>query len=183
MALTLLQVETLLTAAGSRLYGGEAVSQLQHALQAATLAQADGAADSLIVASLLHDLGHVLFEQGDDDLAQGEDDLHQYRILPFLRGLFDDVVLAPIGLHVEAKRYLCWQNTAYRSSLSAASQASLALQGGPMSDIEAADFIARPHAQAALALRRYDDAAKDPTASTPALIHFMPLLHALAGQA
>ncbi|WP_374355029.1 phosphonate degradation HD-domain oxygenase [Chitinimonas sp.] len=181
MALTLDNIEQLFGDAGTRLYGGEAVSQREHGLQAAWLAEQAGADDALVVACLLHDLGHMLFEQADDALAAGSDDLHQYRILPFLRGLLPDAVVEPIGLHVEAKRYLCLSEPGYHAALSPASQLSLQLQGGPMQATEAARFEQNPYAKAAIALRRHDDAAKVPGLSTPDFAYFLPRLAALAG--
>lgn len=181
MSLTLNDIESLFADAGTRLYGGEAISQREHALQTAWLAEQNGEDDALVVACLLHDLGHMLFEQGDGDLAQGEDDLHQYRILPFLRGLLPDAVVEPIGLHVDAKRYLCCAEAGYYAALSPASRQSLALQGGPMQPSEAAAFSTRPHAMSAIALRRYDDEAKIVDLATPTFDYFLPRLVALAG--
>ena len=183
MSLTLHDIETLFADAGTRLYGGEAISQAAHALQAAQLAEQDGCPDALVAACLLHDLGHMLFEQGDGDVAAGDDDLHQYRIIPFLRGLFDDAVLAPITLHVDAKRYLSATEPGYLAALSPASVASLALQGGVMDDAQTQRFLQQPYAEEALRLRRYDDAAKVPDLPTPGLAHYLPLLQGLAKSA
>ncbi len=89
------------------MYAGEPVTQLQHALQSAQLAEQSGADTALIVAALLHDLGHMVNDQGETPTLRGIDDRHEYVALPFLRALFDDAVLQPIRLHVDAKRYLC----------------------------------------------------------------------------
>ena len=59
---------------GSSMYGGEAVTQLEHALQAATLAKNNNATDELITASLLHDIGHLLHDLPDDASHKGIDD-------------------------------------------------------------------------------------------------------------
>lgn len=180
MSLSLADIEQLFLQAGRRQYSGEAISQLEHALQAASLAEQDSAADSLVVASLLHDLGHLLGPEGQDDPAQGRDDLHQYQVLPYLRALFDDAVLQAIALHVEAKRYLCQSEAGYLAKLSPASRLSLHLQGGPHSADAAEAFLAKPYAAAAVALRRYDDAAKVPGLLTPDFAHFLPRLQRLA---
>jgi phosphonate degradation associated HDIG domain protein len=180
MSLTIQDIEHLFNDAGRRLYGGEAVTQCEHALQAAWLAEQEGADDTLVVACLLHDLGHMLFEQPADALARGEDDLHQYRILPFLRGLFPAAVVEPIAMHVDAKRYLCATEPGYFEGLSEASVMSLALQGGPMNTAAAQQFAARSHVDAAVALRRYDDRAKVVGLATPGLDHFLPRLRAIA---
>ena len=56
---------------------------------------------------------------------------------------------------------------------------SLSLQGGPMDAEEAASFRALPFARDAVALRRYDEMAKDPHAATPDAAHYLRLLAAL----
>ena len=180
MALGIGDIQSLFEQRGEALYGGEAVSQLEHALQAAWLAEQAGEDDATVAACLLHDLGHLLSGQGDDDLARHVDDLHQHKVLPFLRPLLPTAVVQPIALHVEAKRYLCATEPGYRAALSPASALSLALQGGVMSAADAADFLARPHAQAAIRLRRHDDAAKVVGLVTPPLAHYLSRLHRLA---
>lgn len=160
LRLTLPEIGQLFGQAGARLYGGEAITQSEHALQSAWLAEQSGADDALIIACLLHDLGHLLFDPSEQALAQSRDDLHQCRVVPYLRGLLPDNVIEPIRLHVDAKRYLCGTEAAYRASLSDASRQSLALQGGAMDAVAAQQFISHPHAARAVALRRHDDAAK-----------------------
>jgi phosphonate degradation associated HDIG domain protein len=162
-------------------YGQEAVTQLEHALQCAQLAQDAGETDATVVAGLLHDIGHLICaELGDhaDDI-QNHDDLHQYVALPFLRGLLPDAVLEPIRLHVDAKRYLCATEPCYFGTLSPASQRSLVLQGGPFEDKEIAAFLDQPFAHEAVRLRRYDDLAKEPGKKTPPLSYFAAKLHGL----
>ncbi len=116
MALTLDDIEPLFAAKGDRMYAGEPVTQLQHALQSAQLAEQSGADAALVVAALLHDLGHMVNDQGETPTLRGIDDRHEYVALPFLRGLFDDAVLQPIRLHVDAKRYLCARKATERST-------------------------------------------------------------------
>lgn len=164
---------------GQTQYGGEAVNQLEHALQCATLAEFSGASPALIAASLLHDLGHLIHHLGEDAAQQSIDDRHEYRAIPVLEQLFPPAVTQPIRLHVAAKRYLCAVNKCYWATLSIASQRSLELQGGPFSEAAAAAFIQQPHAEAAIQLRRWDDLAKVPRQPTPDLAHFVPLLMAL----
>ena len=173
MALTLDEIIGLLQVQGAAQYGREAVSQQQHALQCAHLAERAGAPPELVAAALLHDLGHLLATCAPvSAAASGSDDLHQYLALPFLRGGFPDAVLEPIRMHVDAKRYLCGVDAGYWASLSPASQRSLVLQGGPFSAEEAASFLMQPFAADAVALRRWDDGAKDPAATPPALAHY-----------
>ena len=173
MALTLDEIGQLFAQRGGEQYAGEPVTQLDHALQTALLAQEDGADDELVTAALLHDLGHLLHDLGATPTLQGVDDVHQYRALPFLRGLFDDSVLDAIGLHVDAKRYLCATREGYYDALSADSKRSLALQGGVFSDAQAQAFMLRPGAAGAVRLRIWDDLAKAQDLKTPALEHFL----------
>jgi phosphonate degradation associated HDIG domain protein len=178
MALTISDICLLFARKGGREYDGEGVSQLEHALQTAVQAEAAGAREALVVAALLHDLGHMLNDQGETPTMRGVDDLHQFAALPFLRATFGDDVLEPIRLHVDAKRYLCATRPAYYESLSADSKRSLVLQGGVFSAADAAGFIARPHAKDAVRLRLWDDLAKVPGAPTPPLAHFVAALEA-----
>jgi phosphonate degradation associated HDIG domain protein len=171
--LSLDDIEVVFTRRGAEMYSGEPVTQLEHALQTAALAQGQGADDELITASLLHDLGHLLQDLGATPTLRGVDDVHQYAALPFLRGLFGERVLGAIELHVDAKRYLCATRPEYHDALSADSKRSLRLQGGIFDAAQAAAFIARPGAADAVRLRLWDDLAKTAGAATPPLAHFM----------
>jgi phosphonate degradation associated HDIG domain protein len=182
MSLNLADISNLYLVHGSAQYGGEAVNQLQHALQCAHLAEKAGATNALISSALLHDLGHLIrlpANNATDEVLPVVDDLHQYLVVPFLRGVFPDAVIEPIKLHVDAKKYLCAVDVMYWSSLSEASKHSLALQGGPYSQEEAAHFIRQPYAQDAVNLRQWDDLAKDPQALPPQWPHYLALLEDL----
>ncbi|WP_332748336.1 phosphonate degradation HD-domain oxygenase [Hydrogenophaga sp.] len=178
MSMTIDEIGELLLRKGAAQYGGEPVSQLDHALQCAHLAEAAGESAPTMAAALLHDLGHMLRGEGVDagGAEAPRDDLHQYIALPFLRATFDDDVLEPIRLHVDAKRYLCHIDPTYLDTLSPASVRSLQLQGGAFDAEQADRFMKNPHAQAAVRLRRYDDLAKVPGARTPSLGHFVDQL-------
>jgi phosphonate degradation associated HDIG domain protein len=173
MALALADIETLFARHGGARYSGEPVTQLEHALQTAWLAEQAGADDELVTAALLHDLGHLLNDQGETPTLRGIDDLHQYCALPFLRGVFSERVLCAIQWHVDAKRYLCATRPAYWASLSEDSKRSLELQGGVFSEDQAESFIGRTHATDAVRLRLWDDLAKAPQLSTPTLAHYL----------
>src|SRR5262249_13314950 len=136
--MTLDDILSLYRSRGATQYGGEPVTQLEHALQCAHLAEHEGADAELVAASLLHDLGHLLSVHSDD-----VDEVHQYVALPILRPLFGDAVVEPVKLHVDAKRYLCRAEPGYWDSLSPASKRSLELQGGIFDEAAAAQFIAR----------------------------------------
>ena len=174
--LTLTDIETLFAKHGDEQYSGESVTQLEHALQTAYLAECNGADDELITAALLHDLGHLLHDLGETPSLRGVDDVHQYRALPFLRGLFRDDVLHAIKFHVDGKRYLCAVRPDYQARLSEDSRRSLLLQGGIFTDTAAAEFIRQPGAASAVQLRLWDDAAKDANLTTPTLAHFMQIV-------
>jgi phosphonate degradation associated HDIG domain protein len=173
MALTLEEIEGLFATRGGEQYSGEPVTQLEHALQCAAFAEAEGETDEMVTAALLHDLGHLLHDLGETPTLRGIDDVHQFRALPFLRGTFDDAVLGPIRLHVDAKRYLCATRPGYLAALSDDSKRSLGLQGGIYNEGQAEAFIAQPGAPEAVRVRVWDDAAKTPGKPTPALSHFL----------
>jgi predicted HD phosphohydrolase len=136
-----------------------------------------GADPALITAALLHDLGHLLNDQGDTPTQRGIDDVHQY-FAAFSCALFTDDVLEPIRLHVDAKRYLCATRPGYHDALSADSKRSLLLQGGVYTAADAADFSARHSAARAVELRLWDDAAKIAGMKTPPLAHFVSIMEA-----
>ena len=173
MALTLDDIEHQFAVHGMRQYSGEPVTQLEHALQTAWLAEQADADDELVTACLLHDLGHMLNDQGETPSLRGVDDVHQYFALPFLRGLFADRVLDAIKLHVDAKRYLCQVEPGYRAALSDDSKRSLRLQGGIYSPEECLVFIKQDGATEAVKLRKWDDLAKQRLLLTPPLDHFL----------
>jgi phosphonate degradation associated HDIG domain protein len=173
MAMTLNDIERLFASRGEEQYSGEPVTQLEHALQCALLAESEEAGDELVTAALLHDLGHLLHDLGATPTLQGVDDVHQYRALPFLRGLFGDAIIDPIKLHVDAKRYLCAVRPGYFAALSDDSRRSLALQGGIFSARQAQAFAAQSGAMQAVRLRVWDDQAKTAGRVTPPLGHYL----------
>jgi phosphonate degradation associated HDIG domain protein len=175
MGLALGDIEKLFRDHGHIEYSGEGVTQLQHALQTAQLAEGEKAGDLLVTAALLHDLGHLLNLQGETPTARGIDDQHQYYAIPFLRPLFPAAVIEAIRLHVDAKRALCAMEPEYYEGLSDDSKRSLTLQGGIFSKNEADAFMAKPHAAGAVRVRRWDDAAKSPGLATPPLSHYLAI--------
>jgi phosphonate degradation associated HDIG domain protein len=146
--------------AAQRMYD-EAVTELEHALQTAALAQSDGAPDHLVAAALLHDVGHLV---SDDNVPLDEEltaDFHHERVgARYLARWFGPDVTGPVALHVAAKRYLCAVEPGYLDDLSPSSTRSLALQGGPMSPTEVEAFERLAHHEAATSVRRWDDRAK-----------------------
>jgi phosphonate degradation associated HDIG domain protein len=167
------RIVELFDAKGDSLYGGERVTQREHALQAAWWIEKRGGSQTLIAASLLHDIGHMLHDLPDDAPDQGIDDHHENAGYHWLSKWFGPDVAEPVHLHVAAKRYLCTVDRDYLGKLSGPSIQSLHLQGGPMSPDEARAFEQDPHYRDAVELRQADDEAKIAGLETPSLAHFM----------
>lgn len=157
---------------GASQYGRESVAQQEHALQAAHFAELSRARAALVVAALLHDVGHLLHALPDDAPEHGIDDVHEEVAGRWLEQRFGPEVVEPVRLHVAAKRYLVATDPDYLRQLSPPSILSLSLQGGAMSPGEVKAFQSHPHYAAAVALRRWDDAAKIPRLVTPPIDHF-----------
>ena len=145
---------------GATEYMGEAVTMSQHMEQTAACAVFDEAADELVIAALLHDIGHFIGEHPIDALENGIDNNHEAVGANYLQTHFPATISEPVRLHVAAKRYLCATDAAYLGRLSHASVNSLNIQGGPMSASEIESFEANPHHHAAVKLRLYDDDGK-----------------------
>jgi phosphonate degradation associated HDIG domain protein len=173
-------IADLFASEGATEYLGEPVTQAAHLLQAAALAERDGAEDALIAAALLHDVGHFAGALSGHDLMRGTDTRHGQAGAAWLAQWFGEEVTEPVRLHVAAKRYLCAVDPGYAAGLSPASVYTLGVQGGAMRDAELAEFEANRYAAAAVRVRRWDDAAKDPDARTPALDHYANVLRSLA---
>ncbi len=163
-------IAELFSGPGGEAYLGEPVTIGVHMRQAGALAEAAGADAPLVAAALLHDIGH---------LRQETDTRHGEAGARWLSQWFGEAVTEPVRLHVPAKRYLCATEPGYFGLLSAESVRTLSRQGGPMTAEEAAAFEALPHAADAVAVRRWDDEAKDPAVTPPEFAHFAALLGAL----
>jgi len=174
------QIRHLFLRHGSQPYEGrrpEPVTALQHALQCAQLAERAQADHTLVASALLHDVGHFVEAAV---LPDHMDDVHEMRAVPLLAQAFGAAVVEPVRLHAQAKRYLVATDRRYIATLSPASLHSLALQGGAMGADEVRLFEELPYAVEAVALRRWDDQAKQPRKKTPPLDHYLPLLEDLA---
>ncbi len=173
----------LFTGPGARDYLGEPVTIGIHMRQAGALAEGAGADGELVAAALLHDVGHLRSPAGgsggSSPRANTADGRHGDAGAQWLSQWFGAAVTEPVRLHVQAKRYLCATEPGYFALLSQESVRTLELQGGPMTAEQAAAFEALPFARDAVAVRRWDDQAKDPAVTPPELAHFEPLLRSL----
>jgi phosphonate degradation associated HDIG domain protein len=174
------EIYRLFALRGDTAYFGEPVSQTEHALQTAHLAEGDGATQSLVVAALLHDIGHLIHGLPEDIAQQGMDARHEEVGKAWLARYFGREVTEPVKMHVPAKRYLCRVDQSYLRGLSPASLRSLELQGGLFSGEEAAKFEKRPYFSEAVRLRRWDDMAKVRGLVVPELNHYRPAIVAAA---
>jgi phosphonate degradation associated HDIG domain protein len=169
----------VMVARGGGSYFGEPVTVLEHCLQAAHFAKAANSNDSLVIAALLHDIGHLLHDAGEDVADHGLDTHHEELGDRLLSPHLPDSVTQPIKLHVAAKRYLCAVDPSYLDNLSPSSILSLKLQGGPMTGDEINRFLALPFALEGVTLRRWDDEAKIPELPVEPAESYLPLLKSL----
>ena len=168
----------ILSASEGSDYIGESVSQLEHALQSAHFARQSGANDELVLAALMHDIGHLLDPEAPtmEGLGVIEHERHGAEFL-CAHG-FSDTVARLVEGHVQAKRYLTYAKPAYAERLSEASRGTLAWQGGPMDAQEASAFEADPLFKATLALRTFDERAKEVDLEVADLESYRPCMEA-----
>jgi phosphonate degradation associated HDIG domain protein len=174
------EILRIYAAHGAAAYFGERVSMREHALQAAHFARLEGAADALVLAALLHDIGHLLEEPPEAISDWTEDARHEQTGARWLARHFDAGICEPVRLHVPAKRYLCATDLSYFARLSPASVHTLQLQGGPMSRAEVLQFERERFAQEAVRVRRWDDQGKVAGLETAALDDYIPLMRQAA---
>jgi predicted HD phosphohydrolase len=164
---------------GPESYLGESVSMAEHMEQSAACAREDGASDEIVIASLLHDIGHFIGDFELDALEKGMDNFHEDSGALILEQFYPPEVSEPVRLHVAAKRYLCTVDDSYYGKLSDASINSFNLQGGKMNAQEVAEFEENPHHKAAIKLRHYDDDGKVQGRQIYKIDHYKPLLESL----
>ena len=172
------EVESAFLKYGSGDYIGEAISQEEHALQAANLASESGLDDDTVLAALLHDMGHVcglaesMEQMGDCGVAN-----HEHIGADWLLDLgFSDKCAELVRRHVDAKRYLCCVDKEYYAKLSDASRTTLGYQGGPMSEEEAQAFEADPLFNAIILMRSWDEQAKIPDLVVPPIAAYQEMI-------
>ena len=174
------EIEKIFTTGISEEYVGEDVKLVEHMLQCGDLAKEAGAPDYLVVASLLHDIGHLLVDDAVGAQDSGIDMHHDAVGARWLEERFPSTVSEPVRLHVAAKRYLVTTNHDYLSKLSHASVQTLYMQGGPLNQDEVIEFISREGAEDAVRVRLWDDLAKVRDKPTSTLLEFKSLIDSLA---
>jgi phosphonate degradation associated HDIG domain protein len=176
------EILAIYEARGAAAYFGERVSMTEHGLQAAHFAQVQGAPEALVVAALLHDIGHLL-QETSEALEEWISDAHHEEVgARWLAARFPAEVWEPVRLHVPAKRYLCATDARYLAGLSRASVHTLKLQGGPMSPREVAQFESERFCQQAVRVRHWDDQGKVAGLRTPGLAEYAELIERVAGR-
>ena len=161
---------------GDEEYLGEPVTMSEHMLQGAHFAEQAGEPEIVIVAALLHDIGHFTSEFGTFAMTDTKDRYHEQAGADLLEQFLPPLVVDCVRHHVAAKRYLCATEPAYLAELSEASVHSLNLQGGPMNEDEMAQFAQNPNLQAILRVRKYDDAGKQAGLKTQPFAHYAPMI-------
>jgi 2-amino-1-hydroxyethylphosphonate dioxygenase (glycine-forming) len=147
---------------GGAEYAGEKVSQLEHMVQAAQLAEEEGHDEEVVLAAFLHDIGHI------SEAAKGDNQMEGFGIkdheelgAEFLQKKgFSKKIVRLVESHVEAKRYLTIKDPSYYAQLSEASKKTLEYQGGPMTEEEAAAFEKYPLFRLIVDMRKWDEQAK-----------------------
>ena len=169
------EIAELFEKGGAEAYFGERVTQLQHAEQAAHCAVEAKADDELVVAALLHDIGHLLGGNFHADIGVID---HDRTCVDWLTSRRDSRRHSSRWLpgHVSAKRYLVAARPGYFDRLSESSVRTLALQGGPMSQEEVRAFEEGPYFKDLLRLRSWDEQAKDPDAVVPGLDRYLGMI-------
>ena len=179
---TVREVFNYIIAQGDADYIGEAVSQLEHSLQAAQLAQNAGAERDIVLGALLHDIGRFIpaaekmSEMVDENGTYVGRASHEVVGEHYLRRLgFSEMICQIVGAHVMAKRYLTSVDKEYYAGLSQSSKTTLKFQGGIFDRAQVREAQKDPLLEAKLAVRRWDDQAKVPGATTAPLSSYESL--------
>jgi phosphonate degradation associated HDIG domain protein len=161
---------------GGEEYLGEPVTMAEHMLQGAHLAEKQGESEEIIVATLLHDIGHFTSEFGTFSMEDTHDKHHEEAGAEILEQFFPSIVTDCVRHHVAAKRYICATDPRYFDQLSIASIHSLKLQGGPMNAEEVAAFERHPNVRQIVKVRYLDDAGKVAGMATPGFSYYAPMV-------
>lgn len=158
---------------------GEDVTQLEHAVQSAQLAEKEGFEDEVILAALFHDIGHICtHQQGEASEQMGAYGTMSHDKVggAYLRDKgFPERLASLVENHVKAKRYLTFKDPVYYAKLSEASKQTLKYQGGPMNAAEAQDFEQDELFHVSLRMRHWDEEAKETNMPTPNLSSYQQM--------
>ena len=163
---------------GASDYIGESITQIEHALQCAYLAEVNTEItqydnfirECMIVAALLHDIGHLVGLENNEMQMQMHDGKgnnlgivgHENIGANFLKECgMPQLVCELVGSHVIAKRYLCTMSKEYLNKLSDASRETFYMQGGCLTYEEMVKFKTSSFPELKLLLRNFDDKGKD----------------------
>ncbi len=167
----------LLLSKGSENYFSAPVTQLGHALQTAHFASQHTDNAVVIIAALVHDIGHLMESSTDDGLSELGNQNHDFLGAAYLKTLgFRKDVTYLVANHVKAKRYLVTTDPEYRANLSEASKQTLILQGGSMWPDEVSRFESEPEMDLMILIRICDEMAKVPGLSVHPLEYYRPLI-------
>jgi phosphonate degradation associated HDIG domain protein len=173
------EIFSLYESYGGAEYAGEKVSQLEHMVQAAELAEQQGYDEEVILAAFLHDIGHISEAAKEADKKMGDFGIKDHEELgaEFLQKKgFSKKIVRLVESHVEAKRYLTIKDPAYYAQLSEASKRTLEYQGGPMTEEEAAAFEKYPLFDLIIHMRKWDEQAKIEHKPLPDLGHYRQMM-------
>lgn len=166
----LTEIRDLFVSQGDEAYFGEEVSQFQHAAQALLLAKTEGEDLEMQTAAFLHDIGHLLTDASQKNTTKYGRKDHEWAASEWLRKRnFSERIIKAVENHVAAKKYLCYKEPNYFHELSDASKATLLFQGGVMNESEAEAFEKKTYFREMVALRKWDDQAKEVECETPNL--------------
>ena len=167
-------------------YIGEPVSQIEHMCQAAQLAEDEGYDNEVILGAFFHDIGHLCEHIMHTEQMDGYGVVdHEKLGREFLQSKgFSSKISTLVESHVLAKRFLTFKYPEYYEKLSEASRQTLVMQGGVMSQEEAATFEADEFHPLYIKLREWDDKAKEINSPLPSLEKYklIALNHLLAQQ-
>jgi phosphonate degradation associated HDIG domain protein len=174
------EVVDLFESAKAAEYLGEDITLVEHMVQCGDLAVEDGADDWLVVAALLHDIGHILISDAQEAQDAGEDRHHDEVGAAWIAQRFPEEIVEAVRLHVDAKKYLVSEVPGYVDQLSEASRITLKIQGGGFTEQECAEFLEQPFALEAIDLRVWDDAGKVRGTTSTDLSRFREAIEACA---
>tara|TARA_B100001121_G_scaffold305651_1_gene323518 strand:+ start:107 stop:1441 length:1335 start_codon:yes stop_codon:yes gene_type:complete len=137
------------------------ISQKEHSFQTMEMAIKKGFDEKFQLCCFLHDIGHLLLDENNNNEDFLKKDLkHELIGYNFLKEFLDDEITKPILLHVQAKRFLCSINNEYYNTLSNSSKESFKIQGGKMTEEQCNTFRNNSYVNLALTLREFEDISK-----------------------